>query len=60
MYLYDYAMSQYLHYKNFKWLNDCNDFNLTTVGENSEFDYVLEVGLEYPTVLHDHHNNRRK
>ena len=41
--LYGYAMSQYLPYKNFKWLDNCNDFNITTVEEDSEFGYILEV-----------------
>ena len=29
--LYGYAMSQYLPYKNFKWLDNCDDFNVITV-----------------------------
>ena len=49
--LYGYAMPQYLPHKNFKWLDDCNDINKTTVEEDSEFGYILEVDLEYPNVL---------
>ena len=55
--LYGYAMSQYLPYKNFKWLDNCNVFNVTTVDEDSEFGHILQEGLEYPTILHDHYSD---
>ena len=58
--LYGYAMSQYLLYKNFKWLDNWDNFNLTTVEEDSELGYILEVDLEYSTLLHDHHSDLKK
>ena len=39
--LYDWAMSQYLPYSGFKWLNEkeISDFCLNSVSENSSIDY---------------------
>ena len=39
--LYNYAMS----HANFKGPDNCDDFNATTAGEDSEFGYILEVDL---------------
>ena len=57
--LYDWAMSQYLPYSGFKWLNEkeISDFCLNSVSENSSIDYILEVDLEYPIELQDLHND---
>ena len=57
--LYGCAMSQYLPYSGFKWLNqkEIGDFCLNSVSENSSIGYILEVDLEYPSELHDLHNN---
>ena len=57
--LYDWAMSQYLPYSAFKWLNEkeISDFCLNSVSENSSIDYILEVDLEYPIELQDLHND---
>ena len=49
--LYDYAMSQYLLYSEFK----CR--NVDSVGENSSVGYILEVDLEYPSEFHKMHND---
>ena len=51
--LYGWAMSQYLPYSGFKWLNqkEISDFYLNSVG------YILEVYLEYPSELHNLHND---
>ena len=52
--LYGWAVSQYLPYSGFKWLNQkqINDFFLNSVSENSSIGYILEVDLESPTELH--------
>ena len=56
--LYGWAMSQYLPYSGFKWLNqkEISDFCLNFISENSSIGYILEVDLEYPSELHDFHN----
>ena len=38
---------------------EINDFCLNSVSENSSVDYTLEVDLEYPSKLHDSHNDYR-
>ena len=57
--LYGWAMSQYLPYDDFEWMNeeeiDKVDFSL--VSEYSDVRYMLEVDLEYPKDLHDLHND---
>ena len=55
--LYGYAMSQYLPYSGFKWLNqkEINRFEVNSVGKNSSIGYILEIDLEYPSKLHKMH-----
>ena len=57
--LYGCAMSQYLQYSGFKWLNqtEISDFCLNSIGENSSIGYILEVDLEYPSESHELHND---
>ena len=57
--LYGYAMSQYLPYSGFKWLNQkgINNFCFNSIGENNSIGYILEVDLEYPSELYDLHND---
>ena len=55
--LYSWAMSQYLPYCGFKWLNQISDFCLNSIREGSSIGYILEVDLEYPSELHDLHND---
>ena len=52
-------MTQYLPYGGFKWLGkeEIDDFDLNLVKENSSIGYTLEVDLEYPSELHDLHND---
>ena len=47
--LYGWAMSRYLPYSRFKWLNqrEINDFCLNSISENSSIGYILEFDLEY-------------
>ena len=56
--LYGWAMSKYLPYSGFKWLNqkEISDFCLISIIENSFIGYILEVDLEYLNELHDLHN----
>ena len=57
--LYGYAMSQYLSYNEFIWLNqkEISGFFFNSIGENSSISYMLEVDLEYPSELHELHND---
>ena len=57
--LYSWAMSQYLPYCGFKWLNqkEISDFCLNSIREGSSIGYILEVDLEYPSELHDLRND---
>ena len=57
--LYGYAMSQYLPYRGFKWLNqkEIDRFDVYSIGENSSISYVLEVDLNYSDDLHELHND---
>ena len=57
--LYGWKMIQYLPYSGFKWLNqkEISHFCLNSITENSLIGYILEVDLEYPTELHDMHND---
>ena len=57
--LYGWVMSQYLPYSGFKWLNqkEISDLCFNSISENSSIGYMLEVGLEYLSKLHDLHND---
>ena len=52
-------MSQYLPYSGFKWLSEkeINRFGLNSISENSFVGYISEVDIEYPSELHDLHND---
>ena len=57
--LYGWAVSQYLQYSGFKWLNqkEITNFCLNSISKNSSIGYILEVDLEYPHELHELHND---
>ncbi|XP_017483952.1 PREDICTED: uncharacterized protein LOC108372710 [Rhagoletis zephyria] len=55
--LYGWAMSEYLPYAEFEWLDNVNDFDVFTIEENSSYGVILEVDLEYPHSIHDIHND---
>ena len=57
--LYGWAMTQYLPYGGFKWLSkkEIDKFDLNLVKKNSSVGYILEVDLEYPSELHELHND---
>ena len=54
-----WAMSQYLSYSEFKWLNqeEINKFDLNLIGGNGSIGYTIEIDLEYPDELHELHND---
>ncbi|GBP03278.1 hypothetical protein EVAR_101295_1 [Eumeta japonica] len=55
--LYGWAMSESLPEGKFEWIEDIDSFDISTVSENSDFGYILEVDLDYPEELHDSHND---
>jgi len=55
--LYGYAMSQYLPYGGFKWLENPEKFDIKNVRKDSVLGHILEVDIEYPKELHDSHND---
>ena len=57
--LYGWAMSQYLPTGGFKWLSQkqIEKINLGKYTDDSKKGLILEVDLEYPTELHNSHND---
>ena len=57
--LYGWAMSQPLPVGEFKWMTEeqLNQFDITQVLDDALVGYILEVDLEYPSSLHDLHND---
>ena len=57
--MYGWAMSQYLPYSGFKWLNqkEIDGFYVNSVSENSLHGYILEIDLECPDKLCGLDNN---
>ncbi|CAH0560541.1 unnamed protein product [Brassicogethes aeneus] len=55
--LYGWAMSQYLRYDNFQWVDDVDNFDVMGVADDSLLGYILEVDLSYPKNLHDLHKD---
>ena len=51
--LYGWAMSQYLSYSKFKWLNknETDKFDVNLIGENSLDGYIFEVDLNNDYLL---------
>ena len=49
-------MTQYLPYGGFEWMTmeEINNFDLSSVKEDSPEGYILKVDLEYPSELHDY------
>ena len=55
--LYGWAMSKYLPYGEFEWLENIDEFDINSINEKSDTGYFLEVDLEYPDELHELHND---
>lgn len=57
--LYGHAMSQPLPIGDFKWMpeREIASFDVTTVTDDADTGYILEVDLEYPPELHDLHSD---
>ena len=55
--LYGWAMSKYLPYGEFEWLENIDGFDINSVSEESDTGFFLEVYLEYPDELHELHND---
>ena len=53
--LYGNSMSKYLPYSNFKWSS--TDNNVLNIPDDAPKGYILEVDLDYPKELHDHHSD---
>jgi len=53
---YGWAMSQYLPFGGFKWVQDMN-FDVNKIADDSTKGYILEVDIDYPNELHDAHND---
>ena len=57
--LYGWAMTQYLPYGEFKWLNqkEIDKFDVNSIECNYIDEHILEVDLEYSDELHELHND---
>ncbi|XP_066596260.1 uncharacterized protein [Prorops nasuta] len=53
--LYGWAMSQALPYTEFKWVDNCENFDVNNIDTNSTLGYILEVDLNYPQSIHNSH-----
>ncbi|XP_076300587.1 uncharacterized protein LOC143218904 [Lasioglossum baleicum] len=53
--LYGWAMSQPLPHRDFRWVEDIDNFNVESIPIDSPVGYILEVDLEYPREIHDAH-----
>ena len=56
--LYGLAMSQELPLNGFKWVKNLSQFNESLIrnyDENSDIGYFLEVYIDYPEKLFNHH-----
>ena len=55
--LYGWSMSEYLPYGEFEWLENVDEFDVTSINDKSDIGYILEVDLKYPKKLPKLHNN---
>ena len=55
--LYAWAMSEYLPYEKFKWLENIDGFNVMSINEKCLIGYCHEIELEYSDKLHELHND---
>ena len=50
-------MSEYLPYRESKWLKNVDELDVMSINEKSDVGYILEVDLEDPKELHELHND---
>lgn len=57
--LYGYSMCQSLPESNFRFLDqgEASELDVSSVDDNAEYGYILEVDLFYPDYLHTEHND---
>ena len=55
--LYGWAVSEYLPYSEFEWLENIDEFDINSVSEKSDTGYFLEVDLECSDEIHELHND---
>ena len=55
--LYGWALSEYLPYGEFEWLENIDKFDINSINEKSDTCYFLEADLEYPDELHELRND---
>ncbi|CAH1959928.1 unnamed protein product [Acanthoscelides obtectus] len=55
--LYAFAMTQYLPYAGFAWVENVDTLNVHDTADDADIGYILEVDLEYPKYLHDEHKD---
>ena len=46
--LFGWAMSAFLHFDEFKWLKNVDNFDINSKSEKSQIGSILKVDLEYP------------
>ncbi|XP_031788876.1 uncharacterized protein LOC116417894 isoform X2 [Nasonia vitripennis] len=55
--LYGHSLSQYLPYDEFEWLENYENFDLFSIATDASHGYIFEVDLDYPSELHNAHND---
>ena len=55
--LYGYAMSQALPVGEFRWVDKDEHIDFSTLDDDSDLGYLIKCDLEYPSSLHDDHND---
>lgn len=55
--LYGWTMCETLPISDYEWLVDFSLNEILLTSDDSEYGFLLEVDLEYPTKLHDLHND---
>ena len=54
-----WAMSQYLPVGGFEWIQETSQFTeerINSMKDEQDIGYMMEVDLEYPSALHDEHD----
>ena len=55
--LYGWAMSKYLPYEEFQWLENIDKLNVMSISECNSLWHFFKVDLKYPDELHELHND---